>query len=370
MQNFTLIVKPVGNNCPLNCSYCYTNDPHLSFNHSSSRMSEYVVEAMISKFMLLKQPRHTIIWHGGEPTLAGIDFYERVLEIERIIREKIGVQAIIEHKIQTNGVLIDDVWAAFFKRTSIKPGISLDGPRNIQNANRSYKNGGGSFDDVMQGIMCLEANKVHYGIGAVINKKSLEDPVGIFEFFTNHFSSFDFSPCFEANQPWVEAVYAISADEYANFIINVFDEWWKLDDPSIRIESLSNLIFAVTNQRLKDCSLRRGGCENFLGVDSDGSVYPCGRSIGISNLRLGNLMESDFHELRGHPAYLAFLQEMYKLSSDCLDCRWLSVCNNGCTSMRYLPDGSYLNKYPLCDGYKRILDHVASAVSSTMSSCY
>lgn len=364
MASLTLVVKPVGNSCPLRCDYCYNSDPNLRQRHSSKTMSPGVLEKMLFEFFQVPQRKHVIIWHGGEPTVAGISFYENVLRLQKEMVERFGVKGKVTNRIQTSGVLIDEAWAEFLKVSGIKPGFSVDGPSIVHDAHRFYPDGRGSLSDTMSGVELLRSRGVRIGAGAVINKDSLEHPLEVFEFLRSYFTGFDFSPCFETVAEGSIPSYGISAKEYASFVKTVFLHWWKIDDPTIRVKSFVRYVEAALGKAPKVCSMS-SGCNRFLSVDGNGDVYPCGRFAGLPELCLGNITQSSFEDIRSSAPYLGYLGNAQYMPEECQNCRWKFACNNGCTALRYTEQGTFLPKSPLCEANLDILDFVQQLVKET-----
>ncbi len=364
MTSLTLVVKPVGNNCPLRCDYCYNNDPNLRQRQGSKTMSLGLLEKLLFEFFQVPQRKYVTIWHGGEPTLAGIPFYKEVLRIQKEMVERFGIKGKVTNLIQTNGVLIDENWANFIKFSGIKPGFSVDGPSIVHDAHRFYSDGRGSLSDTMRGVELLKSKGIRVHAGAVINKDSIEHPLEVFDFLKEHFTSFDFSPCFETVVEGSTANYGISAEEYASFVRTVFLRWWELDNPEIRVESFVRYVEAVLGKEPKVCSMS-SGCNKFLSVDGNGDVYPCGRFAGLPELCLGNITQVSFEDIRASKVYIDYLSNAQYIPEECHNCHWKFACNNGCTALRYTEQCYFLPKNPLCEATQDILNLVQHLVSKT-----
>lgn len=364
MASLTLIVKPVGNSCPLRCDYCYNNDPNLKQRCDSRAMSFDILERLLFEFFQVPQRKYVIIWHGGEPLLAGIPFYEDVLSLQEEMVERFKIKGKVTNCIQTSGVLIDENWVNFIKVSGIKPGFSVDGPSIVHDAHRFYPDGHGSLSDTIRSIELLRSRGVRIGAGAVINKDSLKHPLEVFEFLRNHFTGFDFSPCFETVAEGGSSSYGISAEEYASFVKTVFLHWWRIDDPAIRVKSFVRYVEAALGKTPEVCSMS-SGCNRFLSVDGNGDVYPCGRFAGLPELYLGNITQISFEDIRASKAYIDYLGNAQYIPKECYDCRWKFACNNGCAALRYTEQGTFLPKSPLCEATQDILNFVQHLVKET-----
>lgn len=366
MGTLTLIVTPKGNRCPLACDYCYNADPLLRQRISSPGMSPEVLRALLNKFMRYPQGKYEIIWHGGEPTLAGIAFYEQVVQIQQQLATELGIQAPVENHIQTSGVLITEEWARFLKANKFKVGISIDGPQDVHDSQRKYPDGRGSHADTMRGTAILQKAGVSLGVGTVVTKKTLEDPIRVFNFMRENFRVFDFSPCFTAMSAEGTWTQEVTPADYASFIKTIFDYWFELDDPAIRIRSLRHYTTAALGQTPQTCSMANG-CHKYLSVDGLGNVYPCGRMHGIEALNFGSVQTQTFEQIQQRGDYLAYQVQAHSLSDECLACKWKFACNNGCTASRYTETGEILPKTPFCEATKEILEHVSHRVTQVQA---
>lgn len=366
MKNLTLVVTPKGIRCPLGCDYCYNADPLLPRSTSSPSMSLDTLDTLLRSFMQYPQGKYEIIWHGGEPTLAGIAFYEHVLQTQRQLVTELSLSAPVENHIQTSGVLITEEWAKFFRANKFKVGISIDGPQDIHNTHRKYPNGRGSFEDAMRGALILKKAGVSLGVGAVVTKKMLDEPIRVFDFMRKRFRIFDFSPCFTAISTGGIWTQEVTPADYARFVKTVFDYWFELDDPAIRIRSFRHYVAAALGHTPKICSMANG-CHKYLSVDSIGKVYPCGRLHGIPTLCFGSIQDQTFEQILQRPDYLAYQVQAHSLADDCNTCEWKFACNNGCTAARYTETGVILTKTPFCEATKEILEHVSHKVAQTNS---
>jgi len=215
--------------------------------------------------------------------------------------------------------------------------------------------------DVMRGADFLKKYGNSLGAGAVVTKKTLEDPIRVFEFMRENFKVFDFSPCFtavDADGKWTQE---ITPQDFAGFVKTVFDHWFELDDPSIRIRSFRHYVEAALGHTPKICSMANG-CHKYLSVDGQGNVYPCGRLHGIPALCFGSIKDQTFEQIQQRRDYLDYQMQAHGLHEDCITCKWKFACNNGCTASRYTETGEILPKTPFCEATKEILEHVTYKV--------
>lgn len=362
MSRLAIIVTPRGNVCPLACDYCYNADPHLKRRQCEEKMSEELLEILLRKFFSYPQSRYEIIWHGGEPLLAGIPFYEKVIRLQQELSKELCVVSPVANHIQTNGILISQEWVAFFKEHGFKVGLSIDGPAEIHDAHRKYPNGNGSHADAMRGALLLKEAGISIGVGAVVTKGSLNDPIKLFEYMRKYFSVFDFSPCFTAITKEGSWVQEITPLEYAEFVTTVFDHWFEVDNPKIRIRTFRHYVEAALGHTPRTCSMA-SGCHKFMSVGGQGNVYPCGRLHGLPELQFGTILDQEFADIQQRNDYCAYMEKAHFQSEDCLKCKWQYACNNGCTASRYTENGEILPKTPFCEATQIILEHISQKVS-------
>lgn len=362
MSRLTLIVTPRGNVCPLTCDYCYNADPYLKRSECDEKMTEELLEILLKRFFSYSQSRYEIIWHGGEPLLAGVSFYKRVVQLQQEISKRLGISSPVANHIQTNGILLSKDWVDFFKEHDFKVGLSIDGPAGIHNAHRKYPSGRGSHADAMRGALLLKEAGISIGVGAVVTKESLDDPIGLFEYMRQHFSVFDFSPCFTAiteEGVWTQEITPL---EYAKFVTTVFDHWFEMDNPKIRIRTFRHYIEAALGYTPRTCSMA-AGCHKFMSVGGEGNVYPCGRLHGVPQLQFGTILNQEFTEIQSRRDYQTYMELAHSQSNDCLNCKWQYACHNGCTASRYTEGGEILPKTPFCEATQVMLTHISQRVS-------
>lgn len=357
----TPVVKPVSTRCNLRCIYCYHwgQQKHLSVR--GKRMEPDLLRSLIGQVFACSPRLARFIWHGGEPLLAGLPFFEEAVRIQKSLAN--GKPVV--NSIQTNGTLINEQWASFFAREKWRVGVSLDGPREIHNANRVTATGKGSFEMTMQGISVLRGHGLEPGLGAVVTRASLGREEGIFEFFRNLGLNFDLSPYILGPDPTDKAkAVAITPQEFAGFVCKVFDFWWTLDNPNLKVRILGNGVQAALGRTPKLCSLS-GNCDHFVGVDSNGDVYPCGRFLRRPEVLFGNLKESDLTEILEGDRYRGYTRKANSLSKGCEECPWFYACHGGCTYERYKEGGAFRSRTSLCSAYKAIYAHVTAKVKVT-----
>ena len=276
-RNLSLMIKPSSSKCNLKCKYC--------FYHSISDardikdygfLEEDTLKVIIQKASLYCNGGNCIIgFQGGEPLLIGLNFYKKLIEYVNEFSNK----TTFSFSLQTNGTLITDEWAIFFKENNFLIGISLDGNKYIHNLNRiSYKNEE-TFNKVIKGISLLKKYNVDFNILTVVTSALCKKVESVYSFFKkNDFRYLQFIPCLEPleNKNLSLSEFSITKDEYKSFLINLFNLWYKdaLENNYISIRMFDNILGLFFNQNYEACDMK-GGCSCQHIIESDGSVYPC-----------------------------------------------------------------------------------------------
>jgi len=351
MERITFIVKPVAAACNLRCRYCY-NTMLWDDNAYCEKMSLETLEFLIAQAAKLDLHKIDFIWHGGEPLLAGIAFYEEAYRLQlHYLKEKRFSNA-----FQSNGTLINDEWAYFARQSHFTFGISLDGPEKINNYNRVFPSGEGSFQKIMKGVEILRRQGIEPGAIAVITKKSIEKAQEIMDFFTkNKLYKLNLSACAEKSRDQFNE-FSITPSEWAQFMIEVFDRWIEDDNPDVKIQLLENLFQGLIGGKTTLCYCTKD-CSSYVAVNSNGDLYLCGRFLGIEDFKLGNIAHTEISNILTTDRYQHFVRETSIVKKECRRCPWKLICNGGCTYYRFI-NGSIADHYYFCSSMKKLLSHM------------
>lgn len=347
-KNVTLIMKIVGVFCNMKCRYCFYQD---NSQQEETIMSADLLEKIIRQYLEINQPTYKFIWHGGEPTLAGITFFEKVIEFQEKHRQP---GQIIGNAIQTNGTLINEDWATFFKDNDFGVGISLDGCKNSHNKFRRYANGGESFDDIVRGVKLLQSKNVRLGFIQTVAKSNLSNILEDFKFFTEELGIegwgtnyyLDKSNCGMSQQ-------TVTPLEMAAHVIQTTDLWLERNDANLKIREIEDHFHPFLNCESYSCDFN-GSCGHFLCIDWNGDVYPCDRFSSQEEYLIGCLQTKDFSEILDGKEMQLNYQRTKFLSLECQKCKWLTFCQNGCVSLR-VPDSH--GRYYYCEARKKIFEN-------------
>jgi len=272
---FSVLVKPVSSDCNLACEYCFYSSKGRTLYPESKvhRMSYKVLRELISQFMALSWERASFCWQGGEPTLAGLDFYREALKYQSFF--SIPGQ-FIENSLQTNGTLIDERWARFLARYNFLVGVSLDGPSELHDYYRKDRSGKPSYERVMKGVEWLRRFNVNFNILVLLNQRNISHPKELYHFFIEHgFRYLQFIPCVERD-PKNERItsYSITPEQYGRFLCEVFDEWIAPGIPEVYIRFFDELLISYVTGEFPSCIFSRE-CGKYVVVEFNGDVYAC-----------------------------------------------------------------------------------------------
>jgi uncharacterized protein len=352
--NITPIIKVVGENCNIKCDYCYYNAKDQYYN-SKQIMSHNILELFISEYLDLFESKVDFIWHGGEPLLAGMDFYRDVLEIQQ--RYKTDEHEIC-NAIQTNGTLINEQWTDFFKENDFRVSISLDGVEQCHNRFRKDNAGNGTFQKVIDAIEFLRKSNIEPTILQVVTKSSIPYIKENFDFFVDDLGLKKFGICvfkdIEATNPQMQNE-SLSNDDYFSLYKTVFDLWLKKNDPNLIIREIDNFIFGVLGKQTTTCVMS-GTCTAFITVNWDGTIIPSCDSLVPASYNTGeNIRNSHLIDILNSQKRLDFAAKINTFSTDCKKCKWFATCFNGCTYHRI---GSVNGKNAYCSGQKKVFSYI------------
>lgn len=358
------LIMKVTSKCTLACSYCqYMAD--LTDNNSNLVMSREILHRSISQLMALPSRNVTFIWHGGEPLLVDMDFYEEAICLQSQYQRE---DQKVMNNIQTNATLLNQEWIDFLQTNNFNISISLDGPDEIHNRHRLYPSGKSSFDRVMQAVQLLMDNNLKFGLLAVVTKESIEKPSEIYNFFVNNgFKSFDFLPCIKTNKRAGEMIGSfITASEFSDFMIQVFDFWIKDDNPDIRIRYFGNILKGILGGKPSLCKFA-GTCSNFITIDCNGDIYPCDNFVGYSDLKFGNILSNDLQVVIESDKHKYFVEKINAIKLECSNCEWYQICRGGCPYYSYMSGQNFSNWNYFCETRKSIFRHIEERVKSIIS---
>lgn len=356
MPPLHLLIKPASGLCNMRCRYCFYHDEtQKRSTESFGMMSFNTLEIMVKKALEYAQGSCTFAFQGGEPTLAGLDFYKTLMELETNYN-RAGLE--IHNVIQTNGYRLDADWARFFAEHHFLAGLSLDGTRHTHDAYRVGAAGEPTFFDVVRTAGLFDEYKVEYNILTVVNKRVAQSIRKIYPYFRKmHYDYMQFIPCMDplGAVPGGEE-YSLTPELYGQFLCDLFDLWY-LDlsqGKGCYIRQFENYVGILLGIPPEACDMN-GHCSVQHVIEADGSVYPCDFYV-LDRYRLGNLNIDSFEEMAAKRRELQFIEESQREHPDCLSCRYYSVCRNGCRRYREIPGDAGSKNY-FCESYRMFFDH-------------
>ncbi|MCK5670035.1 anaerobic sulfatase maturase, partial [Candidatus Bathyarchaeota archaeon] len=340
--------------CNLGCRYCYYLDKDKlypedeAFQMPTDILEDYIVQHIEAS------PDNVITfsWHGGEPTLLGLDYFLGIVDIQR--RHQPPNKRII-NGIQTNGTLLDDEWCVFLAKEGFAVGLSLDGPREMHNRFRVTKDGQPTFEQAMRGYSLLQKHGVFTDILCVVNVHNVKNPLAVYRFFKRiNAKHITFLPCVDP-QPGSEL--SVPPEAWGEFLCAVFDEWVEKDIGEVKVQIFEEALRTAFNQEHSLC-IFRPTCGDIPVLEHNGDLYSCDHYVDPEHL-VGNLKEATLVELLESPVQRAFGEaKLSTLPRYCRECGVLALCNGECPKNRFIetPDGEPGLNY-LCAGYKRFFTH-------------
>lgn len=334
MPPINLLIKPASSNCNLRCTYCFYHS--LADNRvtrSYGIMQVELLETVVKKALEFADHVCTFAFQGGEPTLAGLEFYKKLIELEKKHNDK-GVQ--VNYAIQTNGLAINEEWAEFLAENHFLVGISLDGPKDIHDINRIDAKSEGSFNRVMHAIQLFNKYKVEYNVLFVVNGMVARHANQIYKFFKkNNFQYLQFIPCLDPlNEAPGNNAYSLKPERFTQFLKNLFDLWYEdgMKGSNFSIRYFDNLVGILAGYKPEACGML-GECQCQFVMEADGGVYPCDFYV-VDEWLLGNIMDRNFEQLTGTETARKFIEVSKYIDPRCTSCQWASLCRGGCRRSR------------------------------------
>ena len=368
-REFQVFAKPAGPICNLDCHYCYyLKKEQLYPGGESFYMPDDVLEQYIVQH-IDASPESLIrfSWHGGEPTVLGLDYFRKIVALQR--KHKPSNRR-IANGMQTNGTLLDEEWCRFLGAEGFVVGLSLDGPQEMHDRYRLTKDQKPTHEKTMRGYELLKKYKVYCDILCVVNAYNVQYPTMVYQFFRQIEAPYvSFLPMVEpqSNTEGDISPLTVTAEAWGIFLCTIFDEWMSRDIGRIKVQIFEEATRTAFGQEHSLC-IFRPTCGDIPVVEHNGDFFPCDHFVDAEH-RLGNICEIPLVDLLESPGQIAFGQaKLDTLPSYCRDCEVRAMCNGGCPKNRFLktPDDESGLNY-LCAGYKRFFTHCQPFVSEVAS---
>ncbi len=357
--DFQIFVKPAGSVCNLACSYCYyLGKKDLYQGAVSLQMNEKVLENYIKQHIEASDGNSIMFsWHGGEPTLAGMDFYREVVKLQN--RHKPAGASIL-NGIQTNATLLNDEWCRFFADENFIAGVSLDGPEKFHNRFRHNVSGAPSFKNAMAGLALLLKHSITTEVLCVVSSYNSGNPLEVYRFFRQLDIRFmTFLPLVMKLPGSTSSVTpeSVGPEDFGSFLSSVFDEWIAADIGKIKVQIFEEALRTAFSQDHTLCIFREN-CGRVPVVEFNGDFYSCDHYVDRDHL-LGNIMKGRLSDFIEDERQVAFGRvKSVNLPRYCLNCEVKKMCNGECPKNRFIktPDGEDGLNY-LCKGYRQFFNH-------------
>lgn len=361
---FHVMMKPRGAICNLDCKYCYFLAKEDLYPGSGFRMSDDLLEEYTRQYIEAQQvPEVTFAWQGGEPTLMGLEFFQKAVEFQMKYQKP---DTRIYNSLQTNGTLLNADWCRFFHENDFLIGLSLDGPRALHDAYRVDKGGKPTFDAVMGAAEMMQASKVEFNILTTVHAANADHPLEVYRFMRDVVKTrfLQFIPIVERDndtgyQEGNEVTKrSVTGKQYGRFLVGIFDEWVRRDVGKMYVQIFDVSLAAWAGQSPGLCIFMET-CGDALALEHNGDLYACDHYVEPDYL-LGNITEIPMMEMVLSEQQRAFGQaKLDTLPQYCLSCDVRFICNGGCPKNRIIttPDGEPGLNY-LCEGYKAFFHHI------------
>ncbi len=370
MVRMHVMIKATGPICNLDCKYCYyLSKENLLTTDSRWRISDETLENFIKQY-IEQQNAHEIIfsWQGGEPSLLGLPFFEKVVALQK---KYTPPHVRCENDLQTNGTLLTDEWCEFLKKNNFLVGLSIDGPEHLHDAYRTYKDGRGSFDRVMESARLLNKHGVRFATLTVVNNLNSNYPLEVYRFLRDEVKSkqMQFIPIAEpanftnvAPQHWkgdeVAAPWCVEPEAYGDFLISVFDEWYKHDFGQIYIPFFDSAVEQWMGRPSPLC-IFSPICGKGLAMEHNGDLYACDHYV-YPEYKIGNINKGKLYDmaLSQHQERFGYAKD-FTLPVKCRECKYLFACSGECPKNRFVKtkQGELGLNY-LCPGLYKYFSHI------------
>ena len=362
-----VMAKPVGSRCNMRCAYCYYLEKgKYSESRKQTCMSYSLLEKLIRQTIAASPgPTVSFTWHGGEPTLAGMEFYKKALELERKYLPK-GWE--VWNNLQTNGLLLNESWCRFLKENRFDVGLSIDGSAEVHDANRRMVNGAGTFGRVSAAVRRLREAGVEPDLLCTVNAVSQERPLEVYRALRDTGCGWvQFIPVVIRDGEGGAAAGSVTPDGYGRFLTAVFDEWVRHDLGVLDVQLFAEMARIMAGGQASLCWMSPT-CGHVLIAEEDGAVYSCDHFVDPEH-RLGTLHEGSLTRMANGEFQRAFGNaKQDALTGECRACPWLRFCNGGCPKDRFgLSGDGQPGQYWLCSGLKAFFSHAGPILETIMA---
>lgn len=379
VPSYHVMTKPIGSICNLDCTYCYYLEKENLYPPTENfRMTDETLEAFVRQYIEQQDaPEISFAWQGGEPTLLGVGFFQKVVALQA----RYANGKTVTNALQTNGVLLDDEWGRFLAEHKFLVGLSIDGPRALHDRYRVDKGRKPTFDLVMRGLDVLKKHKVEFNTLTVVNRANAPHPLEVYRFLREVGSGFiqfipiverkphassksqglDFHeppPAGEFDDTSPVTPWSLDPRQYGEFLVAIFDEWVRRDVGTVFVQLFDVALGQWAGRGAALCVFAER-CGNALALEHNGDLYSCDHYV-YPHYKLGNILNQSLGDMVRSDAQRKFGNDkLDSLPRYCRECDVRFACNGECPKHRFkrTPDGEPGLNY-LCPAYKRFFRHV------------
>ncbi|SET78252.1 uncharacterized protein SAMN04487821_12235 [Enterococcus malodoratus] len=363
MKHISVLIKPASSLCNIRCKYCFYADiSSLRDVRSYGKMTDDTTQKMIANLYLDLEDGDelTLAFQGGEPTLAGIGYFEKLAELVEQQTKRVTVH----YAIQTNGMVINQRWCRLFKRYNFLIGLSIDGSPIYHDLNRLDIKGRSTYHRVMATKKLFDDYQIDYNILCVLTNQLAKEAKKVFRFLQeNHIRYVQFIPCLDELNAENRSSYALTPQRFATFYQQLFKLWFKELEKGnyISIKLFDDLVHLFARKQVNACGLL-GNCQVQYVIEADGSVYPCDFYV-LDEYRMGYIQEKGLRELFEQDITKKFLCERSADTKLCMDCPFKNYCGGGCKRMK---DAVYVDEQKEMCGYQVLLNTLVPKISAIL----
>jgi uncharacterized protein len=380
IQPFYIMAKPVCGVCNLSCAYCYYTAKPRQLYPGVQRfmMDQAVLESYTRQYLAAQPVQANFGWQGGEPLLAGKEFFRQAVAFQK----QYGRDGqVIANALQTNGTLLDDEWAVTLAEHKFLVGLSLDGPAEWHDSFRRDHAGNATFARAWAGLELLRKHGVEFNVLVTLNSRNAPHVGDIYRYFVNRGVGWlQFIPVLERDARGEASEFSCTARQFGQFMIEVFDLWRDRHVGVVSERLIDSVLHSVVHgQAALCCNSQR--CANAYVLEFNGDLYACDHFV-YRRWLIGNLTRTPLAELVASQRLAEFAQLKTALPAACRECEFLGYCNGGCPKHHVIPAGdgngdagekpfdenSALPAFPaetlnparvnyFCEGYKMLFRH-------------
>jgi uncharacterized protein len=347
----SLLIKPASAVCNLDCTYCFYLDRELDpyADLSQRTMTLETLERLVDTYLFYSYPNSTFAFQGGEPTLAGLPFFEKLVELQK--RYGRGGQN-VSNALQTNGILINENWCRLFREYNWLIGLSLDGPQDVHDTYRFNKGGQGTWRRVIKTVEVMQKEKVEFNILCVLNTVNVGRAKELYKFFRSiHVDNIQYIPISEFFPDGSLMPFTITPEQYGKFLLETFEIWWP-DRRKVRIRFFDNLAEALAGQKPGACTMHET-CDSYVVVEYNGDIYPCDFFVE-KRWRIGNINIDSWAEIARRQRRFEFAMNKALPRPECQACEYQNICHGGCPKFRHARHRRFEDLDYFCEAYKMV----------------